>query len=49
MHSVMKAVFDGHECVPIEQLQKVMKSEFIPQHFEPKNCTSWREVKNILF
>ncbi len=38
-HSVMSAVFEGHECVPIEQLQILQSEQLLPKHPEPKKCS----------
>ncbi len=39
MHSVMSAVFVGHECVPFEQLQSLQSEQLLPKHPEPKKCS----------
>ncbi len=39
MHSVMTGLFNGHECVPVEQLQNIESEKFVPKHPEPKKCT----------
>ena len=38
MHSVMKAFFDGHEIVPIDQLQRVKAEELVPKNPKPSKC-----------
>ncbi len=39
MHSVMTALFEGHECVPIEQLQILQSEQLLPKHPETKKCS----------
>ncbi len=48
MHSVMKAAFEEHECIPIEQLQNIRSEEFVPKHPEPKKCSTHGEQLKIL-
>ena len=38
LHSVMKALFDGHEIVPIDQLQRVKAEELVPKNPKPSKC-----------
>ena len=37
-HSVMKAIFEGHEIVSIDQLQKVQAEELMPNNPAPRKC-----------
>ena len=37
-HSVMKAIFEGHEIVSIDQLQKVQAEELMPKNPAPRKC-----------
>ncbi len=43
MHSVMSAVFVGHECVPFEQLQSLQSEKLLPKHPEPRNAVFIRK------
>ncbi len=47
MHSVMTAFFEGHECVPIEQLQKLQSEQLLPKHPEPKKCSVHKKKLKI--
>ncbi len=47
MHSVMTALFEGHECVPIEQLQKLQSEQLLPKHPEPKKCSVHKKKLKI--
>ncbi len=47
MHSVMTALFEGHECVPIEQLQKFQSEQLLPKHPEPKKCSIHKKKLKI--
>ena len=38
MHTVMKALFDGHEIVTIDQLQRVKAEELVPKNPKPNKC-----------
>ena len=38
LHSVMKLLFDGHEIVPIDQLQRVKAEELVPKNPKPSKC-----------
>ncbi len=46
-HSVMSAVFEGHECVPIEQLQILQSEQLLPKHPEPKKCSVHKKKLKI--
>ncbi len=46
-HSVMTAVFEGHECVPIEQLQILQSEQLLPKHPEPKKCSVHKKKLKI--
>ncbi len=47
MHSVMTAFFEGHECVPIEQLQIFQSEQLLPKHPEPKKCSVHKKKLKI--
>ena len=47
LHSVMKAVFEGHEIVPIDQLQKIKAEELVPKNPAPKKCHFHGELLKI--
>ncbi len=47
MHSVMSAVFVGHECVPFEQLQSLQSEQLLPKHPEPKKCSVHKKKLKI--
>ena len=47
LHSVMKAVFEGHEIVPIDQLQKIKAEELVPKNPAPKKCHIHGELLKI--
>ena len=47
LHSVMKAVFEGHEIVPIDQLQKIKAEELGPKNPAPKKCHIHGELLKI--
>ncbi len=47
MHSVMSAVFEGHGCVPIEQLQILQSEQLLPKHPEPKKCSVHKKKLKI--
>ncbi len=46
-HSVMTALFEGHECVPIEQLQILQSEQLLPKHPEPKKCSVHKKKLKI--
>ena len=46
-HSVMKAVFEGHEIVPIDQLQKIKAKELVPKNPAPKKCQVHGELLKL--
>ena len=43
----MKAVFEGHEIVPIDQLQKIKAEELVPKNPAPKKCHFHGELLKI--
>ena len=47
MHSVMKAFFDGHETVSIDQLQKIKPEELVPRNPKPGKCQAHGELLKI--
>ena len=47
LHSVMKAVFEGHKIVPIDQLQKIKAEELVPKNLAPKKCHIHGELLKI--
>lgn len=38
MHSVMKAFFDGHEVLSLDELHKVKTEELVPKNPPPRKC-----------
>ena len=47
LHSVMKAVFEGHEIIPIDQLQKIKAEELVPKNPAPNKCHIHGELLKI--
>ena len=47
-HSVMKALFKGHEIIPIDQLQKIRADELVPKNPAPKKCKVHGELLKIV-
>ena len=47
-HSVMKALFEGHEIIPIDQLQKIRADELVPKNSAPKKCKVHGELLKIV-
>ena len=50
LHSVMVAVFEGHEIVPIDQLQKIKGGDLIPKNPAARECkVHGKSLKIICF
>ncbi len=47
MHAVMTGLFNGHECVPVEQLQNIKSDKLVPKPPEPKKCSTHGEQLKI--
>ena len=47
-HSVMKALFEGHEIIPIDQLQKIRADELVHKNPAPKKCKVHDELLKIV-
>ena len=47
MHSVMKAAFDGHKIVSIDQLLKIKAEEFVPKNPAHSKCEVHGELLKI--
>ena len=47
MHSVMKAAFDGHKIISIDQLLKIKDGELVPKNLSPSKCEVHGELVKI--
>ena len=47
MHSVMKAAFDSHKIVSIDQLLKIKADELVPENLTPSKCEVHGELLKI--
>ena len=50
LHSVMVTLFEGHEIVPIDQLQKIEGGDLVPKNPAPRECkVHGKSLKIICF